>query len=103
MTYKEWMTATLKRFAIEGSDMELILYNQKTLIPDTDADADVIIAKTALCREFANIIPLADVSEGGYSIYWKWDRIKIWYNQTCAELGIIPKDKPKITNKSNVW
>jgi hypothetical protein len=103
MTYKEWMTATLARFTIVGNDVELILFNQKNLIPDRNAEADVIVAKTALCREFANIIPLANVSEGGYSISWNWDAVKLWYSQACAELGIIPADKPKITNKSNVW
>jgi hypothetical protein len=103
MTYKEWMTATLARFGIEGKDVELILFNQKGLIPDVNAAADVVTAKEALCREFANIIPLANVSEGGYSLSWNWAAVKLWYGQVCDELGLIPADRPKIRSRSKVW
>jgi hypothetical protein len=106
MTYKEWITATAQRLTIGTADVELILFNQKELIPDADTEADLTIAKTALCREFANLIPLANVSEGGYSITWNWDAITVWYKQACSELGLTPIDfgnSPKIRNKSNVW
>jgi hypothetical protein len=103
MTYKEWITATVKRFAIEPADVDLILFNQKELIPDETAEADIKTAKTALCREFANLIPLADISEGGYSITWKWEAIGLWYNQACAELGLVPVNATKIRDKSNLW
>ncbi|MDR1459788.1 MAG: hypothetical protein LBI60_06210 [Bacteroidales bacterium] len=103
MTYKEWITATAKRFTIGTADVELILFNQRGLIPDENAEADITTAKTALCREFANLIPIADISEGGYSTSYNLDAIKLWYNQTCSELGLIPTGKPKIRNKSNIW
>jgi hypothetical protein len=107
MTYKEWITATAQRFTIGTADVELILFNQRELIPDENAEADITTAKTALCREFANLIPLANISEGGYSVTWNWNAIKFWYRQTCSEIGLVPIDidgtKPKIRNKSNVW
>jgi hypothetical protein len=106
MTYKEWITATAQRFTIGTADVELILFNQRTLILDENADADVTTAKKALCREFANLIPMANIGEGGYSITWNWEAIKFWYRQTCSEIGLTPidfGDKPKIRNKSNVW
>jgi hypothetical protein len=103
MTYKEWIAATAARFTIGTADVELILFNQRELIPDENAEADLAIAKTALCREFANLIPMVNISEGGYSITWNWDAIKFWYNKTCADVGLIPVGKPKIRNKSNVW
>ncbi|MCL1932764.1 MAG: hypothetical protein FWF53_02980 [Candidatus Azobacteroides sp.] len=103
MTYKEWITATAKQFAIGSADVELMLFNQRGIIPDENAEADITTAKTALCREFASIIPLMNISEGGYSISWNWNAIKFWYNQTCAELGIVPTDKPKIKDRSNRW
>jgi len=103
MTYKEWITATAKRFNIGSADVELMLFNQRSLIPDENVEADVFIAKTALCRELASLIPLFNISEGGYSISWNWEAIKFWYNQTCSELGIVPVDKPKIRDKSNRW
>jgi hypothetical protein len=107
MTYREWIIATAGRFNIETKDVELILFNQKNLIPDENAEAVITTAKTALCREFANIIPLMDVREGGYSTTWNWNAVKFWYNQTCAEIGLKPVDidgnKPKVRNKSNIW
>lgn len=103
MTYREWITATVKRFGITGEDVELILINQTALIPDADADAEPTTAKRALVSEFASVIPLANVSEGGYSVSWNMDALKLWYNITCGELGITPANKPKVRNRSNVW
>lgn len=103
MTYREWMTKTGARFQISADDIDLILTNQAETIPDADAQVDVKTAKTALCKEFASIIPLANISEGGYSITWNWDALKLWYSQTCAELGLDDVTKPKIRNKSFVW
>lgn len=103
MTYKEWITKTVKRFGVQGEDVELILANQAALIPDPEEVADPKTAKTALVKEFASLIPLANVSEGGYSVTWNWEAIKMWYNTTCGELGITPANKPKVRNRSNVW
>lgn len=103
MTYKEWFNRTVKRFGATPEDVEMILANQAAIIPDPEAQVDAIIAKTALCREFGSLIPLANVSEGGYSVSWNWDAIKFWYNQTCGELGITPANAPKVRNKSRIW
>lgn len=103
MTYKEWFTRTTTRFGIEAADVELILTNQQAAIPDANAEVDVTTAKKALCKEFGSLIPLANVSEGGYSISWNWEAIKFWYKQTCGELGITPLTTPKVRNRSNRW
>lgn len=103
MTYKEWLSHTVSRFGVEGDDVELILANQQSTIPDPDEEVVVTTAKRALCAEFGSIIPLANVSEGGYSISWNWEAIKFWYNQTCSELGITPMTTPKVRNRSNRW
>ena len=103
MTYKEWITKTVGKFQLSADDVDLILCNQSGLIPAPDAPVDVRKAKTAICREFTTLIPLANIGEGGYSISWNWDASKLWYNATCTELGITPAGKPKIRNNSNVW
>ena len=77
--------------------------NQTELIPDAEANVDTKTAKTALVKEFASIIPLANVSEGGYSVSWNMEAVKLWYNQTCDELGITPAEKPKVRDRSNIW
>ena len=83
--------------------MDLMLANQQDTIPEPDAEVDTTTAKRALCKEFGSIIPLANVSEGGYSVSWNWEAIKFWYNQTCSELGITPITTPKVRNRSNRW
>ncbi len=103
MTYKEWFSRTVSRFGVEGGDVDLMLANQQDAIPDPDAEVDTSTAKRALCKEFGSIIPLANVSEGGYSVSWNWEAIKFWYNQTCSELGITPMTTPKVRNRSNRW
>lgn len=61
MTYKEWITKTVGKFQLSADDVDLILCNQSGLIPDPDAPVDVRKAKTAICREFTTLIPLANI------------------------------------------
>ena len=103
MTYKEWITATTSRFHLTASDVELIIVNQSTLIPNPDDTVDVGIAKRALVAEFSSIIPLANISEGGYSVGWNMDNLQLWYKSLCQELGVKPITTAKIQNRSNLW
>lgn len=102
MTYKEWITKTGAKFNLSADDVDLILCNQADLITNPDETVNVKTAKTALCKEFAQLIPLADIGEGGYSLSWNIEAIKLWYKTACAEVGLTPIDKPKIRAKA-VW
>lgn len=105
MNYTEWLTATGARLNISPADVELILTNQSALIPDPTADVDARTAKLALCREFATVLPMYNVSEGGYSISWNMEAVKMWYNAMCRELGIenTLESKPKVKGRSDLW
>lgn len=103
MTYTEYITAMVTRFGGTAQDVQLILANQAERIPTPNAQADIRTAQTALCLEFASLIPLANVSEGGYSVSWNMEALKIWYSATCAKLGIADVTKPKIRNRSHLW
>lgn len=104
MTYKEYFDITTKRFNFTGDDISLLAMNQKDVIPDMEAEVDTRTAKTALVREIANILPIANIAEGGYSVSWNMEALKLWYNMTCAELGIAPiGTTPTAKNKSSVW
>ena len=96
MTYTEWLTKTGARVNMNADDVQLILTNQAELIPD---------AKLALCREFATVLPMCNVSEGGYSITWNMEAVKMWYNAMCDELGIenALERKPKVKGRSDIW
>jgi len=94
------MSAMCAKFGMSSSDIDLIIVNQNI---DADADVEVKKAKAALCKEFALLLPLANVTEGGYSITWNMDAIKIWYRQTSAELGMSDATAPRVRNRSGVW
>lgn len=88
MTYKEWFSRTVSRFGVEGGDVDLMLANQQDAIPDPDAEVDTTTAKRALCKEFGSIIPLANVSEGGYSVSWNWEAIKFGIIRLAANWAL---------------
>lgn len=100
MTNAEWMQTMCSRFGMAPQDIEIIMVNQGIIEHET---VDPIKAKTALVREFATIIPLANVTEGGYTVSWNMEAIKEWYRLTCGELGITPASTPQIRNRSYKW
>lgn len=103
MTYLEWMTSTVAKFNITPAEAELILTNQSALVPDMTATVDVTIAKTALCKELSSILPVANVTEGGYTLSWNMEAVKAYYRALCAELGMQDLTQPQIRNRSNIW
>ncbi len=102
MTNREYITATTQRFNFSDTDIELFFENQKTNL-DPDEECDVTAAKKALITEIASILPLYNVSEGGYSISWNFDAIKMWYRLACEELGIVPTGIIPTVKAVKVW
>jgi hypothetical protein len=103
MNYREWITESTERLNVSAAEVELILTNQSELIPDPTADVVVKTAKLALCREIAAVLPLCNVSEGGYSLTWNIDAVKLWYSGMCRELGIADVTQPKVKGRSDLW
>ena len=105
MTYKEYITSTCSRFNVSPSDIDLILINQASSIPDADAEVDTIIARKAICKEFALLIPTyTSMTEGGMTLSVNIEGLKMWYKATCAEVGIPDSiSRPTVRNKSNIW
>lgn len=100
MNYKEWMCQMGRRFNMEEADAELIIANQGI---DPSEEVDVTKAKTALCRELALVIPMADVSEGGFSLKWNMEAVRLWYRTATSELGLPDMSAPRLRNRSNIW
>lgn len=84
MTNKEYITATLSRFNISESEIDLIMLNQNVIAPD---EVDVEAARLAMFREIPLFIPLANISEGEMSVSWNIAAIKIWYSLLAQQLG----------------
>lgn len=84
MTVKEYLTATLSKFQLSPSEIDLIMINQG--LEDVEVE-DVVSVKTAIYNEFSALIPIVDISEGSMSIKWNMEGLKIWYSLLAKELG----------------
>lgn len=101
MTNREYITATTQRFNFSETDLLVLFENQKQI--DPEAECDTTACKKALVAEIATILPLYNVSEGGFSISWNFDAIKLWYTLACKELGIIPVATTPTLKHVSVW
>lgn len=86
MTNREYLNATLSKFSISETDIELIAINQNILLDEDVSDAKLL--KTAIYNEFSQILPIANISEGGFSISWNFDAVKKFYSLLAQELGL---------------
>lgn len=83
MTTREYLTATLSKFNVSEKDIDLLYVNQGIETEDLDVNA----VKLAIYNEFSSLLPLANISEGGLSITWNMDALKIWYSLLAKQLG----------------
>lgn len=99
-TNKEYLTTLLSRFNVSGDDVDLILLEAGL---NGDNSPDVNACKTAVYNSLSVVLPMANVSEGGFSVSWNIDALKLWYNSLCRELGKPDVLKPAVRNRSNLW
>lgn len=84
MTVREYLIATLSKFQLSTSEIDLIMVNQK--LEDVEL-GDVVTVKTAIYNEFSTLIPIVDISEGSMSIKWNMAGLRTWYSLLAKELG----------------
>lgn len=84
MNVKEYLTATLSKFQLSSSEIDLIMINQE--LEDVEVE-DIATVKTAIYKEFSALIPVMDVSEGSMSIKWNMAGLRAWYSLLAKELG----------------
>lgn len=104
MTNKEYLTKSLSGLNIAEDDIDIILLKGGI---DGMADVDVNACDNACYNRMSVILKgmTQNVSEGGYSISWNIDAVKLYYNALCNELGKenVLFARPKIRNRSNIW
>lgn len=98
-TNKEYLTAKLGKFGLSADDIDAIILEN----PSLSGALDVNACKLAMYSSMSSILPAADISEGGYSITWNIDALKLWYSSLCTELGKSNALKPKVRNRSKYW
>ena len=104
MTNKEYITKSLAGLNVSDDDIEIIMV--KSNIAGDDV-ADVRECDMAIYNRMSVVVKSAtqNVTEGGYSISWNMDAVKMFYNALCNELGVenVLMSRPKVRNRSNMW
>ncbi len=104
MTNKEYLTKVLNGLNLTDDDIDIIILKASL---DGDADVDINGCDKAVYNRMSIVLKGAtqNVTEGGYSISWNLEAVKLYYNALCNELGFenVLVGRPKVRNRSNVW
>lgn len=104
MTNKQYITKALSGMNISEDDIDIILLKASL---DGGAGVDVRVCDMAIYHRISVVLKgiIQNVSEGGYSISWNIEAVKLFYNALCNELGLenVLFARPRIRNKSNLW
>jgi hypothetical protein len=97
-TNREYLAAMLNRFGLTESDVDLLVAEH----PELEGALDVKACKLGMYNSFSAILS-GDISEGGYSLSWDIQKLKMWYTSLCREIGKPSLIQPVIRNCSNLW
>lgn len=104
MTNKEYLTKSLKGLNLSDDDIEIIIIKSNL---GADAPIQAQLCDMAVYNRMSVILKgmTQNVSEGGYSISWNMEAVKLYYAALCFELGKenVLTGRPKVRNKSNLW
>ena len=104
MTNKEYLTKALNGLNVNEDDIDIILVKSGL---NADDAADARACDTAVYNRMSAILKgmSQNISEGGYSISWNIEAVKMYYSALCNELGKenVLVARPKVRNRSNFW
>jgi hypothetical protein len=104
MTNREYLVKTLSGFGLSEDDIDIILLKSSL---DGASDLDINACDLAVYNRFSVILKgmIQNVSEGGYSVSWNMEAIKLYYSALCNELGKenVLVGRPKVYNRSSYW
>jgi hypothetical protein len=104
MTNKEYLTKSLNGLNLSEDDIDIILLKSGI---NGESIVDVQSCDKAVYNRMSVILKgeTQNISEGGYSISWNMEAVKLFYNSLCNELGLenVLFGRPKVRNRSNFW
>ena len=100
MTNKEYLKKSLAGLNITDDDIEVILLKADAEVAVRDCDLATYKRMSVILKGM-----MQNVSEGGYSISWNIEAVKVYYNALCNELRLENAlfARPKVRNRSNIW
>ena len=102
MTNKEYLVQFLAGLNVSDGDIDIILLKGGI---DPVLPADASECDRAVYNRMSVVLKgaMQNVSEGGYSVSWNMDAVKLFYAALCEELGLENVLAVKIRNRSNYW
>lgn len=104
MTNKEYLTKALNGLNVNEDDIDIILVKSGLVADDI---VDVRACDMAVYNRMSVVLKgmSQNISEGGYSISWNIEAVKMYYSALCNELGKenVLVARPKVRNRSNLW
>jgi len=104
MTGKEYITQLLDGLNVSEGDIDIILLKAGI---DGTLTADIAACDMAVHGRMSIVLKgaMQNVSEGGYSVSWNMEAVKLFYNSLCEELGLenVLVNRPKVRNRSKYW
>jgi hypothetical protein len=104
MTNKEYITKSLNGLNVSEDDIDLIMLKAGINYGDP---VNISACDNAVYNRMSIVLKgaLQNMSEGGYSISWNMEAVKLYYNSLCNELGLenVLLGRPKVRNRSNIW
>lgn len=104
MTNKEYLTKSLTGLNLSEDDIDIILLKNSL---DGEAAVDVLACDKSVYNRMSIVLKGAtqNASEGGYSVSWNMEAVKLYYNALCDELGLenVLVGRPKVRNRSSYW
>jgi len=100
----EYLQKSLAGLDISDDDIKIILLKSGI---DAGAEVDTLACDTAVWKRFSVVLrnAMRNLSQGGASISWNMDAVKLFYASLSSELGLenVLNPRPKIRNRSNFW
>ena len=104
MTNKQYLTKSLDGLNVSEDDIEVILLKSSI---GGDEPADAHVCDMAVYKRMSVVMKgvAQNVSEGGYSVSWNMEAVKMFYAALCEELGVenVMVSNPKVRNRSYLW
>lgn len=104
MTNKEYLTKSLSGLGISDDDIDIILLKGSI---DGNAEVQIEDCDKAVYNRISILFKsgVQNIQEGGYSITWNLEAVKLYYTALCNELGYenVLVGRAKIRNRSNIW
>ena len=103
-TNKDYLVTATRALNLSEDDIDLIILKSGI---DADAVRNVRDCDMAIYKRFSVVLgrSMQNVTEGGYSVSWNMDAVKMFYRSLCEELGVenVLVGRSKVGNRSIYW